>query len=99
MRGGSSHTRKGVDMDDEDLVPVPITIADAAPYLGRPRTTVAGWARRGWQDRDGVKHTIQPVDHEGRYNAARYWLRDLQQAEFDTRESEYSNRATELATA
>lgn len=72
--------------------PCPITISDAAPYLGRPRPTVASWALRGWTDRDGVKHTIQPVDFNGRYNAARYWLSDLQRAEFDTRESDYSQR-------
>lgn len=82
-----------------DSEPCPITISDAAPYLGRPRSTVACWATRGWTDHDGVKHSITPVDHQGRHNAARYWLRDLQQAEFDTRESEYSNRATELAPA
>jgi hypothetical protein len=84
--------------EDEDLVPCPITISDAAPYLGRPRTTVASWARRGWYDRDGNHQTIKPVDHKGRHNAARYWLRDLQRAEYDTRESEWSQR-TELAPA
>ena len=52
----------------------------------------------GWYDRDGVHQTIKPVDHKGRHNAARYWLRDLQRAEYDTRESEWSQRA-ELVTA
>lgn len=75
-------------MMNPELVPCPITISDAAPYLGRPRTTVACWANRGWIDRDGVKHTIAPVDFNGRYNAARYWLSDLQQAELATRESQ-----------
>jgi hypothetical protein len=75
-------------MMDPDLTPCPITISDAAPYLGRPRTTVACWANRGWIDQDGVKHSIAPVDHKGRYNAARYWLADLQRAELATRESQ-----------
>ena len=36
----------------------------------------------------------KPADFNGRYNAARYWLSDLQRAEHDTRESEYSQRET-----
>lgn len=75
-------------MIDPDLIPCPITISDAAPYLGRPRTTVACWAHRGWIDQNGVKQTIKPVDHKGRNNAARYWLADLQRAELATRESQ-----------
>ncbi|GAB3994641.1 hypothetical protein GCM10029992_09720 [Glycomyces albus] len=70
----------------------PITISEAAAYLGRPRSTVACWAHRGWTTPDGQRRTITPVDHEGHHDAARYWLKDLQQAEYDTRASEYSNR-------
>jgi hypothetical protein len=79
-------------MLEPDHTPCPITISDAAPYLGRPRPTVASWALRGWTDQNGIHHTIQPVDHKGRYNAARYWLSDLQRAELDTRESQWSQR-------
>lgn len=80
-------------MIDPEFTPCPITISDAAPYLGRPRTTVACWATRGWRDHNGDHQTIEPVDHKGRNNAARYWLSDLQQAELDTRQSDWSQRS------
>lgn len=65
--------------------PQPITISDAAAYFGLPRSTVACWAHRGWTDTEGNKHTVDPLDHKGLNNAARYQLPELQAAEFHTR--------------
>jgi hypothetical protein len=64
------------------LNPRPVTIADAAQRLGLPRGTVAAWAHRGWEHQ-GQKRALDIVDHEGPRRAARYWLKDIEQAEIE----------------
>jgi hypothetical protein len=67
---------------EPDHTPRPVTIADAARRLGLPRGTVAAWANRGWEHR-GHRRALTIVDHNGRNNAARYWLNDITQAELE----------------
>lgn len=62
--------------------PEPVTIADAARRLGLPRGTVAAWANRGWQHQ-GQHRTLTVVDHVGSRQIARYWLKDIEQAELE----------------
>ena len=79
--------------------PCPVTLTDAAPYLGRPRSTLACWVHRGWITTEGEHRTLTLVDHKGPRRSARYWLHELQQAELDTRLSPWSQRTSDLVTA
>lgn len=60
----------------------PVTITDAAYRLGLPRTTVASWASRGWIDQNGNRQRLTIVDHGGPKQSPRYWLKDIEAAEF-----------------
>lgn len=60
----------------------PVTIADAARRLGLARSTVACWATRGWIDQHGNRQHLTIVDHGGPKSAPRYWLKDIEAAEF-----------------
>lgn len=71
---------------------IPLTAREAATEFGlRPKTT-GMWASRGWEDADGKKQQMFPVDFEGRYNAARYWWSDWTTAELETRRKRNRSR-------
>jgi hypothetical protein len=77
----------------------PVTPKAVARWFGITPNAIHNWARRGitWTDEHGELRTLEPADHNGPRDGARYWIADLRNAEMAARSKTQRSRRRTLA--
>lgn len=65
----------------------PVSPTEIARWFGVTPQAIHMWVRNGitWTDENGEERRLEPADFKGARKGARYWIKDLRQAEVAAR--------------